>query len=239
MKESSVKYKLVDAEGYTRRGQEGETHWLDGEEKIASGSGNALCSADVLHYYDHPLLAVVFNQIHANILNPRLIEIKIDKQWAHDGCKGGCKKAKFVGCLDLPEISLDQKVTFAIVISLKCYKNTDYWRWATNWLNGSDRTEKSAVKITIRSATGSAAMAAAMAAAKLAALSVHLPAGGHLQVFLAPTAQSVTGLAARSVALSAAKLQSAARSRAVGATANFANVRKLFLKKIVEIVRGK
>ena len=140
-----IKYKLINQEGYTRKGEEGETYWLDKKEKNAVGEGVALCTRSLIHWYNHPLLAVLFNPIHANISNPRLIEIEIDKVWAHDGLKGGCKKAKIVKEIALPEITIEQKVTFAIEISLKYYKGKNYKKWAKNWLNGKDKSESAAI----------------------------------------------------------------------------------------------
>ena len=150
-----IKYKLIDTDGYTRRGQEGETYWLDGLDKIAVGDGAKLCTEDLIHWYDHPLLAVLFNPIHADIKNPKLIAIEIDKEIAHDGLKGGCKRAKYLEEITLPEITIDQKVEFAIRISLKVHKEEKYKDWANNWLSGTDRTERAAW-----SAAGSAAASA-------------------------------------------------------------------------------
>ena len=155
----------MDQEGYTRKGQKGETYWLDGQEKIATGNGNKLCTESVIHYYDHSLLAVLFNPIHANITNPRLLAIEIDKEWAHDGLKGGCKKAKFVKIVKLPEITTEQRITFAIRISLKFYRNKNYKIWAENWLNGKDRSVASAERAAARAARA-AESAAAWAAAR-------------------------------------------------------------------------
>ena len=36
-----------------------------------------LCSNSWFHCYNHPLLAVIFNQIHANIKNPRLFQVSV------------------------------------------------------------------------------------------------------------------------------------------------------------------
>lgn len=163
-----IKYKLVYQDGYTRRGLKGETYWLDGLEKIATGQGNELCTADLIHYYDHPLLSVLFNPVHANFENPRLIEIEIDKECAHDGLKGGCKKAKFTKEVKLPKITTEQKVTFAIKISLEFYKDKDYGIWAKNWLNGKDR---SSISAEIAAWAVSAAAWAAVSAATRAAVS--------------------------------------------------------------------
>ena len=87
-----IRYKLVDKDGYTRKGMAGETYWLDGEEKAAITKGVELCTSSVIHYYDHPMLAILFNPFHADIQPPRLIEIETEEEIAHDGLKGGCRK---------------------------------------------------------------------------------------------------------------------------------------------------
>lgn len=142
--DKNIKYKLVDEHGYTRKGQKGETYWLDGQDKIALGHREELYTPDAIHYYDHPLLAILFNPIHAGIANPRLIVIQIDKCLARDGLKGGCKKARYIKEIDLPLIGMEQRVEFAIRISLKYYKNYAYNKWAKNWLNGKNRTAAAA-----------------------------------------------------------------------------------------------
>ncbi len=144
----NIKYKLVDIEGFTRRGCKNQIYWLDGIEQIASGNGKDLCCDDVIHYYDSPDLAVLYNVIHANIENPCLIVLKIDKCIAHDGLKGGCKKAKFVQEILLPIWMMEKRVEFAIRISLIAYKDEGYVKWAKDWLSGKDRTIKSIDKIT-------------------------------------------------------------------------------------------
>ena len=165
MPKKIIKYKLVDQEGYTRKGLTGETYWLDGEKKMARGKGVELCTDDLIHYYDHPLLAVLFNPIHASIENPRLIKIEIDKEGAYDGLKGGGKKAKFTKEVKLPEITTEQIVTFAIKISLVFCRDTEYRKWAGNWINGENRgadaawAAAKAVKAAAGAATGAAVAA--------------------------------------------------------------------------------
>ena len=129
----------MDKDGYTRKGETNEIYWFDGEEKVATGTGG-LCTDGVIHYYDHPMLAVLFNPIHANIQPPRLIEIEIDEEKYHDSLKGGCRKASFVKELAVPEIPAEQKIAFVIKISLKYCRDADYILWANNWLNGKDRS---------------------------------------------------------------------------------------------------
>ena len=85
-----IKYKVYQ-DGYTRRGLKGETYWLDGLEKSQTGQGNELCTADLIHYTIIPYYQYCLIQ-STLILKTRLIEIEIDKECAHDGLKGGCKR---------------------------------------------------------------------------------------------------------------------------------------------------
>jgi hypothetical protein len=123
---------------------EGETFWLDGVEKKAVGKGKTLCSKDLIHYYNDKILAIIFNPIHAKIQNPRLIEIEIDNEISHDGLKGGCKTARYIKEIDVPVVSLEQRVKFAVIVALSVYKDETFSMWAQDWLSGKDRTMESA-----------------------------------------------------------------------------------------------
>ena len=152
----STKYKLVTRDGYTRKGLTGETYWLDGHEVVAVGSGSDLCTAALIHYYDDPRLAVLFNPIHANIRDPRLIEIEISEPLTHDGLKGGCKRGKFVKEIALPAIPNETVVTFAIECALRVYKDSDFVNWAQGWTSGQDRTPAAASAASAASAAWAA-----------------------------------------------------------------------------------
>ena len=62
-------YKLTRSNCTTRE----NTLWVPGEWRETSGIGS-LCSSGWLHAYEHPLLAILHNPIHAYIVNPRLWE---------------------------------------------------------------------------------------------------------------------------------------------------------------------
>lgn len=186
------KYKLVDINGYTRRYREGETYWFDGLEKKAVGKGNKLCTNAVIHWYDYPLLAVLFNPIHTPAGCPRLIEIKIDKEVAHDGLKGGCKKATFIREIKLPFLSLEQRVAFAIKTSLKVYKDESYKKWANDWLSGKDRSEVAAADAA-RAASISVAGAGAARAAAFSVSAIREVAGLPVEKEVAWVAENAVG----------------------------------------------
>ena len=78
-----IKYKLTTQGMATHNGHT----WVVGEKQTITIAGEELCTEQVLHYYDSPELAVLFNPIHANIIYPRLWQVECD-QVAHDGLKG-------------------------------------------------------------------------------------------------------------------------------------------------------
>lgn len=132
-------YKLTDQNLQTYKG----TQWKNGERKTASGTGD-LCSSGWLHAYEHPLLAVLLNPIHANFDDPRLFEAegKIGKR---DGqLKVGCTELTLTKEIPLPIITTEQRVKFAIACALTVDQSPEFRAWASKWLTGKDRSEEAA-----------------------------------------------------------------------------------------------
>ncbi len=166
-----LKYKITDADGYTRKGQVGAKDWGNnlGKTMEITKTGNTLCSDEVFHFYDHPALAVILNPIHGNYdtQTMRLWEVEAAEIVAHDGCKGGCKKMTFLKEIPIPKITIQQKVEFAIRVSLLVYHEKSYTRWATDWLSGKDRSADSASAAYSAAASVNSASAAYSAAASV------------------------------------------------------------------------
>lgn len=101
-----------------------------------------LCTDSWLHFYVDPLLAMLFNPIHANIEEPFLWEAKAEGKILHEPLKSGCKKLTTIKQIPIPEISITQRVAFAILCAKKVYGNPDFVAWADNWLNGKNRTKE-------------------------------------------------------------------------------------------------
>src|SRR5574337_663569 len=121
-----LRYKLV-SQTYTTQN---DTLWRDAHGKwltvSAFGVGSALCTDGVIHFYDHPVLAVLLNPLHADIKNPRLLKIKTSRPVTHDGLKGGCKSARAIAELTVPSITITQRVEFAIRVALSVYNETSF-----------------------------------------------------------------------------------------------------------------
>ncbi|MHB8084252.1 MAG: putative immunity protein [Dehalococcoidia bacterium] len=83
-------FKLTDQDGYTRRGEEGETKWTPGFAFTQKPCDNPrLCSSDVVHAYTNANLAFLLNPDHANLQNPQLWEAEgeiVVNDWGKVGC---------------------------------------------------------------------------------------------------------------------------------------------------------
>lgn len=147
------------------------TKWEIGVPVKVTVEGDKMCSDQVLHCYNHPLLAVILNPIHANIKNPKLFEIEVDKIVNSDGLKFASKSQTLLKELKVPEISLEQKIEFAIRVVKLIYNDSKWNLWADSWLSGEDRSVEStyAAANTYAAAYAYAAYAAAYTAYAYAA----------------------------------------------------------------------
>jgi len=155
-------YKLTDKYNQTHDG----TQWGENVIHKAIGEGKDLCSPDVIHVYDHPLKAVMFNLIHAAFSKYNLWECNVRKVVADDGLKVGVKQCTTIRRIEAPIITTEQRVRFAIYCALEVNKEKSFVLWAENWLSGKDRTVSAAFSAARsgESATLSAELAAMSAA---------------------------------------------------------------------------
>ena len=160
-----IGYKLTTQDNRTRVDETNETLWGENVTHKALRDGGELCSDKWIHFYTHPLLAVYFNPIHANIANPKLWECEIEGTVKSEFDKSGCKKLTTLREIPLPVITTEQRIEIAIKCSLLVYEESGYVMWAEDWLSGKDRTN-----------AAYAAHAAAYAAANAAANAVYAAA---------------------------------------------------------------
>ena len=155
--------KLTDENDQTKN----NTQWGENITHTANGEGE-LCSKGWIHYYDSPLLAVLLNPIHGNFQNPNLWEIKVEGKIKNDkGLKYGATSVTTIKKIPLPEITLEQKIIFGILCAMEVYKNDKFYEWGNHWIDGTDRSKKSAAAF--NAAYAAAAFNAAYAAADAAA----------------------------------------------------------------------
>jgi len=133
-------YKLTNQKLQTYKGFQWQLNrWVK-----VDGKGN-LCTKHWLHCYNHPLLAVLLNPIHARIKNPRLFQVNVEgKKLSDKGLKFGFTQMQLAKELPLPNISLNQKIAFGILCVKKINSDKNWNKWADNWLSGKDRTKDAA-----------------------------------------------------------------------------------------------
>ena len=139
-------YKLTDAQGRTRAGEDNELTWAVGVEHKTSGTGTRLCSSDVIHAYEHPLIAVLMNPVYADF-NPATMRLFVTEGEivAHEGqIKCGVHALKVVEEIPVPTLTTEQRVKFAILCAKVVCKNAVWNVWADKWLSGEDRSEAAA-----------------------------------------------------------------------------------------------
>jgi hypothetical protein len=207
-------YKLLSQEMTSHN----DTKWEIGVPIFVSKQGNEMCTDQVLHCYNHPMLAVIFNPIHANIRKPKLFEIQVDGICNNDGLKFASKSQTLIKEISLPEISLEQKIEFAIKVAKLVYKNGSWNSWADKWLDGSDRTVAAA------DAAHAAADAAADAAAYAHAYAAYAAADAAADAANAAdaAAHAAADYAAAHAAAHAAHAAADAAAHAAAADADYA-----------------
>jgi len=137
---NNIGYKLTTQELTTRN----DFQWEVGKTVKTSGKGE-LCTEGWLHYYQHPLLAVLHNPVHAAIGNPRLWECSVGEKIKRDGfMKSGATELTLLREIVLPVLTTEQRVEYAIRCALAVYEDDRFVKWANDWLSGEDRTEWSA-----------------------------------------------------------------------------------------------
>jgi hypothetical protein len=156
-------YKLTDEFGSTKN----NTHWSEGiKHEIAKelrDSTKPLCSKHYLHAYENPLVAVFMNNRHAKFSKPRLW---LATGWVskRDGqLKCGCFSLKIIKEIQLPKLTVAQRVRTAIYCALSHPVSNNFHTWAVDWLSGKDRTRADAAAYAYDAAAAYAAAAAAAA----------------------------------------------------------------------------
>ena len=161
-------YKLTDEQGRTRAGEDNELTWAVGVAHKTAGTGTRLCTADVIHAYEHPLIAVLMNPVHARF-NPAKMRLFVAEGEivAREGqLKCGVHALKIVEEIPVPVLTIEQRVKFAILCAKLVCKDAAWNAWADKWLSSEDRTARSAKAA--EAATAEAAWATAKATAEAA-----------------------------------------------------------------------
>jgi hypothetical protein len=137
-------YKLTDENDKTHDG----CQWGEGITHTAPGTGD-LCGPGYIHAHTNPLLAVLLNPVHEQFNSDTM------HFWECDGDVGktdfdfkvGCTRLTTIKRIPIPVVTLEQWVRFGILSVLTVYHEPSYARWATGWLDGSDRSAATAMAV--------------------------------------------------------------------------------------------
>jgi len=152
---TNIRYKLTTQDLTTYA----NTKWVLNEWKETSGNGE-LCTGGWLHCYSDPLLAILLNPAHADIINPKLFKCEVEGECLTNyGLKEGWTRMRIIEEMEIPQLSNINKVAFGILCALEVCKEEFFVTWANKWLENKDRSIESAA---------AAAAAAAYAAASTA-----------------------------------------------------------------------
>lgn len=137
-----ITYKLTTQDGTTHGGYQWSlpSGKKPGKWHETSGEGD-LCGPGWLHYYHHPLLAVLLNPIHASIADPILWEVEVSGNTLDDkGLKAGATRMRILRKLPLPEFAKEQRIAFGIYCAQEVFTDEAFAKWACDWLDNVDRS---------------------------------------------------------------------------------------------------
>jgi len=131
--------KLMNSDDMTSN----NTQWGNGVTNTISATeeGWELCSPDLFHYYDHPLMASFFVLAHTcDMKYTTLRTCQVQGRTVSDGTKSGAKVLTTGNKITLPIITTEQRVEIAIRVSLLMGQSEKYVAWAFKWLDDIDRS---------------------------------------------------------------------------------------------------
>jgi hypothetical protein len=157
-------YKLTDRNDQTTK----NTQW--GENITHHIIGDLIQCKNGIHSYYDPLIAAMLNPIHGcfDLTTAHLWECDASDEYIDDhGLKNCHRSLTAIKRIELPEVTITQRVAFGVLCALEVYRDKKFQTWADNWLSGKNRARKAADAA--RAATWAAAESAAMAATWAAA----------------------------------------------------------------------
>jgi len=138
--------------------------WVLGEWAPTLRGLGPLCASGWYHAYDHALVAVLLNRVHADIRGPRLFEASYDgrsRTLDEHGLKRGVVSLRLDKEVPLPVITPEQRVRIAIYCARRVYHEDQSWMvWSNAWVDGRDRNPRTAESLPPLQSMGGAAQSA-------------------------------------------------------------------------------
>jgi hypothetical protein len=238
MPKTKYLYKLTDENGYSGFAAGAtRTRWAPGiAHEIAPYMRNPsanLCSSSYFHAYEHPLLAAFMNPAHGAFKQPLLWKCKGQIEKRESDLKCGTFALTAISTIDLPVLTITQRVKIAIYCSLTIPQNKSYKNWAKNWLSGKNRSYEAATAAAAANADAANAAYAAYTA-NAAAYAAYAAYAAANAANAAANAAYAANAAAYAYAAAADDAAAYAASATAYAAANFSLleiIRKVLLQK--------
>ena len=139
--------------------------WVPGERRAFPGTGE-LCGPGWCHAYTHPGLALLLNPVHANYSPCRLWQGTGIIGRTDRGLKVGLSECTLLQELEIPLVTIEQRVIFGLLCALQVYSEPSFVTYAVDWIDGTARAAaEAAMASAMATAAAEAAMASAMATA--------------------------------------------------------------------------
>jgi hypothetical protein len=183
----------------------GDMQWGENVTHIESGSGG-ICEAGHIHFYSDPLLAVLMDPIQGNFGDTAHMwecEVDGDVITDHGGLKHAATHLTTIKRVKLPVVTLEQRVRVAILWAKAVCSDTQWNRWADNWLSGKDQTADAAAAAAHAMWARADAAARAAADAAIRARADAAAAAAHAAVTVADAAEDADAWAADAAAAAA------------------------------------
>jgi len=137
----TILYKLTDENDRTYGG----CQWGAGIQHVRWGKG-PLCGNGWTHWCTDPVLAVLLNPIHADfdLATAHLWEGEGTVGIDDNGLKVGCTDGRTLRRMEMPRVTLEQRIRFGILCARAVCEDPGWNLWAAEWLSGHDRTEAKA-----------------------------------------------------------------------------------------------
>lgn len=126
------KFVVTDAQGVTANGTRIEA----GKLTHTVGAVDDVCSRIVNLCADSPLLAALQNSSNSPDAGKRLFQID---QWEVSVTSDQPRAYTVIKEVPFQEVSLQQKLVFAILALAEVYGDPMYVKWSNGWLSGADR----------------------------------------------------------------------------------------------------
>lgn len=126
------KFVVTDAQGVAANGTRIEA----GKLTHTVGAANDLCSRVAKLCADSPLLAALQSSSNSPDAGKRLFQMD---QWEVSVTGGQPRAYTVIKEVPFQEVSLQQKLVFAILALAEVYGDPMYVKWSNGWLSGADR----------------------------------------------------------------------------------------------------